>query len=560
MTVTVESLAADLDTAWLILTGSLVFFMHCGFTMLECGAVRTKNVSNIIFKTTVDVLVAAIGYWCWGWAIAYGGDFASGHTTNGFIGTTEFCITSGGDVPTNTYANWFLQFCFAVTSATIVSGAVAERINVYTYCFFSLVVSTFIYPVVTHWIWSKAGFLSAFNSGPGRIGTNGVIDFAGAGAVHLTGGTAALVAAAVLGPRRGRFGPRGEPLEDKIAREEVFRPHNRVLSSLGTLILWFGWYGFNCGATLALSNGAAQVAGRVAVTTTLGGAGAGLSALLLARLVLGHLDVDSALNGILAGLVSVTAACSVIEPWAAVVAGLIGGLIYFGAAQLVVAVRVDDPLQAAAVHGFCGIWGMMVVGLFASQSHLSSAYGITDPQVYGTFLGGGWEQLGVQMLAVVCIAAWSAVISAVFAIPLKMFGIFRVPAEVEENGLDSSQHGGSVYEATMLGKPVVRKRFHHHRSKDDSADMMPGQDSGYPTYDGIGGDAFDSHPDSNRGVYDAANSEPYADSGLYPEVMMPYSSRGNASNVYYTHSTISPTPNFFYPGDTGHSGYSAPNW
>ena len=135
---------------------------------------------------------------------------------------------------------------------------------------------------------------------------------------------------------------------------------------------------------------------------------------------------------------------------------------------------MDDPLQAAAVHGFCGIWGMMVVGLFASQSHLSSAYGITDPQVYGTFLGGGWEQLGVQMLAVVCIAAWSAVISAVFAIPLKMFGIFRVPAEVEENGLDSSQHGGSVYEATMLGKPVVRKRFHHHRSKDDSADMMPG--------------------------------------------------------------------------------------
>ena len=448
-----DTLAEDLNTGWILLCGSLVFFMQCGFTMLECGAVRTKNVSNIIFKTTIDILLAIIGFWICGWGFAYGGDTANaavpGHTAqNPFIGSGEFCLVSSGDPPTSVYALWFFQWAFSATAATIVSGAVAERIQVTAYGFLSFAMTGLIYPVVVHWVWSTAGFLSAFNSDAGsRVGRNGMLDFAGSGVVHVTGGTASLVISAILGPRRGRFVPFSahETVDAMAKREALFRPHNRVLASLGTLILWFGWYGFNCGSTLGLANGASQVAAKVAVTTTLSAASSGLVAILVGRWVHGHLDIDCLLNGVLAGLVSITAGCSLVEPYAALCIGLVGGLAYIFFTRACIAMHVDDPLQASAVHGACGIWGCFAVGLLATQANLSRAYG-HDTGAYGLFYGGGWEQLGVQCLGILCIIVWVAVMSALLALTLKIAGMLRVDAETEELGLDSCEHGGHVYD------------------------------------------------------------------------------------------------------------------
>jgi|UniRef100_A0A7S4G8R3 Amt family ammonium transporter len=447
---TVASNAQDLTNIWILLCGFLVFFMQCGFTMLECGAVRSKNVSNIIFKTTIDACMAALGYWLFGWGFAYGGDMTNtGVKPNGFIGVGEVCLTSSGIPSRDVYVSWFFQWTFTAAAATIVSGAVAERITVLSYTIFSFLMSTVIYPVVVHWIWSVHGWLSAFNASPvGRLGTNGMLDFAGSGVVHLTGGMASLVGAAILGPRKGRYGPKGEHLDEKKAREEIFRPHNRALCCLGTLVLWFGWYGFNCGSTLAASSGASYIAARVAVTTTLSAGLGGISALLTGLVVFRHLDIDALLNGVLAGLVSITAPCSLVEPWAAVVIGLIGGWLYVVSSQAINKIEIDDPLHASSVHGTCGVWGCIAVGLFATESNLANAYGLTT-QVYGLFYGGGWEQLGIQLIGVICIMAWVGCLTALFFFIFKAGKILRVPPHVEDMGLDSSEHGGAVYSSAQ---------------------------------------------------------------------------------------------------------------
>eukprot|EP00668_Euglena_longa_P044624 GGOE01060005.1.p1 GENE.GGOE01060005.1~~GGOE01060005.1.p1 ORF type:complete len:529 (-),score=109.65 GGOE01060005.1:1134-2690(-) len=439
----VTQLTKDMDTMWVLCTAFLIFFMQCGFTMLECGSVRTKNVSNIIFKVTIDAVLSIVGYWMFGWGFAYGGDY-TGSGGNQFIGYGEVCLVSAGYPPPNIYANWFFQWAFVATAATIVSGAVAERINIYAYSVFSFIMTSFIYPVVSHWIWSTKGWLSTTNTA--HFGTNGAFDIAGGGVVHLTGASASVVGCIILGPRRGRFGPRNEPMEDKIAREELFRPHNRVLFALGALILWFGWYGFNCGSTLAVSGGKGYLAGMVAVNTTLAGAGAAITALVLSRFMLGHLDVDSLLNGLLAGLVSITAPASLVEPFLALIIGMVGGVIYFWLARLFVWLRIDDPLQAGAVH-LCGAWALFSVGIFTSSRNMEWTFPhLVGSKSYGLFTGGGWEQLGLQCLAILCIMAWTMSVSGAIFLIMRLLGVLRVPASVEEDGLDTSLHGGSVYD------------------------------------------------------------------------------------------------------------------
>jgi Amt family ammonium transporter len=434
---------ADLDTLWLMLCAIVVFFMQTGFTMLECGSCRAKNVVNIVFKNSMDACCAALSWWAIGWALAYGGDTVSGGR-NVFIGGGEFFLVSSGHFPNTAFAGWFFQWAFAATTATIISGAVAERCAVGGYIIVSIAMTAVIYPVVVHWIWSGAGWLSAFcdTSAFGRVGTNGMIDFAGSGVVHLTGGVGAFVGALIIGPRRGRFGPAGESEEEKEFRETRYRPHNQVLLCTGTLILWLGWYGFNAGSTLMLSGNASLIAAKVCVTTTLAAGCGGITTVLMSRIFMGHFDVNYMMNGILGGLVSVTAPCSVVEPWAAAVIGAIGGVVFYGYARLLLKLKIDDVLCASGVHGACGIWGVIAVGLFCTKENLISAYGVSDPTVYGLFYGGGGEQLGVQLLGVFAIMVWVGLMSALVFGVLKVTGLLRVKAEEEDMGLDRSEHGG----------------------------------------------------------------------------------------------------------------------
>eukprot|EP00667_Euglena_gracilis_P003127 EG_transcript_3134 len=437
-------LAAEVDAAWALSMGILVFFMQCGFTMLEAGSVRTKNVTNIIFKNMADLILSSIGYWMFGWGVAFGGDHRGVRST-GFMGEGEVCLVSSGYPAGTLYPYYFFHFAFAATATTIVSGAVAERVTTIAYGSFAFTMASFIYPVVAHWVWSTSGWMSPFNPGSNRLGDNGALDFAGGGAVHLVGGTAALVGAIIIGPRRGRFGPPGEPLADAIARANNFKPHNRVIFSLGTLILWFGFYGFNCGSTLAVSNGKIYLAAKVALNTTLAGAGASIAAAVLSRLINKHIDIDSVMNGTIAGLASITSGASLMEPYLGLITGIVGGACYFGFAHLLIWLRVDDPIQATAVHFAGGAWALFATGLFASSRDIELNYGFR-PTSYGLFVGGGWQQLGLQCLEIVCIVAW------VSAWAVTIFGLFRlcrllrVPREVENAGLDQSLHGGAVYD------------------------------------------------------------------------------------------------------------------
>lgn len=449
----IAALATDLNTFYLIWAAVLVFFMQAGFGLLEAGSIRSKNVSNILFKNAVDASIGALMFWLVGYGLAYGGDLTSSTFRNPFIGTGEFALVSPrGQFTSGNYAGWLFQWSFAAAAATIVAGAVAERCQVFAYMLYSAIITGFIYPVVVHWVWSTAGWLSAFADGSQpRLGDNGMIDFAGSGVVHLTGGAAAFIGALIIGPRRGRFGPPGEDKEARNRRALAFRSHNTVYVALGVFILWVGWYGFNAGSTLAVSGGASFVAGRVAATTTLSATTACLTSLFLSRIVHGHLCIDSTLNGVLAGLVSITGPCSVVELWAAVIIGFCGAFVFFFFGLWLVKMRIDDPLNASGVHGACGIWGVLAVGLFAVPEYLNDAYGIANAQEFGLFYGGGWQQLAVQAIGALSIATWSATISGIIFGIMMLLKILRVSPEVEEAGLDITEHGGAAFDYLRTG-------------------------------------------------------------------------------------------------------------
>ena len=348
---------------------------------------------------------------------------------NGLMGTGEDTTGYGS-------ASWFFQYVFAAAAATIVSGAMAERTALSGYIIYTCVITAFIYPVVVHWGWSSDGWISAFNSvgGANTAFNNGVQDFAGSGIVHMTGGVAALVGAAVVGPRTGRFDEKKKPLP--------MPGHSSTLQVMGTFILWLGWYGFNPGSTLGLSPANyARDAARVVVTTTLSAAAGGVTVIILEKLCGDKTwNIGAVCNGILGGLVSITAGCSVLMPWASVLAGFIGGFVYFGSSKCVLKLcKIDDPLDAFAVHGACGFWGVFVVGLL---SHEMYAYGSGK----GLFYGSGTALI----TAIVCLfaeIAWVGGMSLVMFFPLKKMGILRVSAEIEAAGMDVSKHGGAAYES-----------------------------------------------------------------------------------------------------------------
>jgi len=436
--------AGNVDTFYILWAACLVFLMQAGFAMLEAGSVRSKNVRNVLLKNMLDACFGAFIWYLFGFGFASGEDADS--DTSGFIGNdaANFAL-SGFDDSASDYTadgydwiSFFFSYTFAAAASTIVSGAVAERCQLSAYIIYTCIITGFIYPVVVHWVWSGDGFLSAFNSD--HIMDAACIDFAGSGVVHMTGGIAGLVGAAILGPRKGRW-------EDPAK----FEGHSTPLQVIGTFMLWFGWYGFNCGSTLALTpDGYTLLAARVAVTTTLSAAAGGIGAMLIKKFFpkpmggTGAFEVSFTCNGILGGLVSITAGCPVISPSVSLVTGFIGAFVLHGASCLLHKLKIDDPLDAFPVHGACGFWGVLAVGLFTVEEYSYSGKPEYDA---GVFTGDGdGELLAAQIVALLIEIGWVGTLSALMFILLKVAGLLRVSAEVEEKGLDDSKHGGQAYQ------------------------------------------------------------------------------------------------------------------
>lgn len=428
-------LQTDLDTQWLMIGAILVFFMQTGFAMLEVGSVSVKNTKNILVKNIFD---AAIGAVCW-WFLGFG--FAMGPTSGHFIGNDGFFMKGelfevDGVFNAYTYGLWLFQWAFAATAATIVSGAVAERVAFGAYIVYSIVLTCWVYPIVVHWGWNTSGWASAWNSDTDFVFMGcGVIDFAGSGVVHMTGGVAALFAAAFVGPRIGRF-------QDGVTKD--LPQQSAVLQTLGTLILWFGWYGFNGASTLYIV-GYSGVAAKTMCTTTMAAATGSITVVTLGKQFTGIIDPGLANNGILAGLVGVTAGCSTCEPEGAMIIGIVAGFVYYGASSMLKKMQIDDVVDAAPVHLFCGAWGVIAAGLFATEENYNAAYYSDRSADCKGLLYGGGAQFGANFVFVLAIIVWVSINSIMLFGGLKAMKMLRVSTEVEERGMDDSKHGGMTY-------------------------------------------------------------------------------------------------------------------
>jgi Amt family ammonium transporter len=407
--------AEPLDNIWMLLSAMLVFFMHLGFAYLETGTVRAKNAQAILLK---NLIVVTVGFLMW-YFLGYG--LAFGNTAGKLLGTDSF-LTTGFEGPS--YRIWLFQGAFCATAATIVSGAMAERTQLTGFMAYTILMTALIYPVIIHVGWSGAGFLAYTNDDGEFVSTVGPAykDFAGSGLVHLVGGVGALIGAIAVGPRTGR-----------VEKPEEFAPHSVPMIVLGTLVLWMGWYGFNGGSTLAMSSAAtAYQSALVCVNTTLGAATGGLTVFLLKWKQTQKHDVAAFCNGILAGLVAVTAPCGFVDSGEAMVIGIIGGLVYLGVSNLLVKLHIDDPLDAIPVHGGCGIWGTLATGLFGGEATGGN----------GLFYGG--DQLGVQVVALLFIISWVAAFSVPTMFLLKRLNLLRASEEKELVGGDKVMHSPAV--------------------------------------------------------------------------------------------------------------------
>lgn len=394
---------------WFLIGAALVFWMQAGFAMVEAGFTRAKNTGNILMKNLMDFCIGTVVFILVGFGLLLGEDMM------GLIGKPGFDIFS--NYANFDWSNFVFNLVFCATTATIVSGAMAERTKFLSYCVYSAVISAVIYPIEAHWIW-----------GGGWLSQLGFHDFAGSTAIHMVGGIAALVGAAMLGPRIGKF---VKDKSGKITKVNAFPGHNLPLGCLGCFILWFGWYGFNGAAATSV-----EQLGSIFLTTTVAPAVATVVCMIFTWIKYGKPDVSMCLNASLAGLVAITAPCDVTDCFGAICIGAVSGvLVVFGVWLLDNVLRVDDPVGAVAVHCLNGIWGTIAVGLFAT----TSAPG--NDSVVGLFYGGGFTQLGIQLLGFVSVASWAAVtIFIAFTIIKKTIGL-RVSEEEEIVGLDSCEHG-----------------------------------------------------------------------------------------------------------------------
>lgn len=394
---------SSVDTIWVLLGAVLVFFMQAGFAMVETGFTRAKNAGNIIMKNLMDFALGTIVFWLIGFGLMFAGD-------GPLIGGLDFFIQGnyGGSYPSSAYI--IFQTVFCATAATIVSGAMAERTKFSAYCLYSILISLFVYPISGHWIW-----------GGGWLAELGFHDFAGSTAVHMVGGIAALIGAAILGPRIGKY--------DRDKKPKAILGHSLTLGALGVFILWFCWFGFNGCSTVSMTgDDSIQSAANIFVTTNMAAASATVAVMCITWIRYKKPDVSMTLNGSLAGLVAVTAGCDLVDPFGAFLIGLIAGfVVVFGIEFVDKKLHVDDPVGAIGVHGCCGAAGTLMVGLFATDG--------------GLFYGGGFHFLGVQALGVVSVAAWVSIcMLIIFTLIKKTIGL-RVSETEELDGLDIHEHG-----------------------------------------------------------------------------------------------------------------------
>jgi len=442
-----DSLASGIDTFYLIFAGALVYFMQTGFAMLCAGSVRAKNVKNIVLWNLLDSCGGGIMFWTCGYAFAYGGDDKTKGVT--FIGNEGFFLASDNVQ----YEMFFFQFAFACALSSIVAGTIAERCKMTAYLGYSTFLVGFVYPVVAHAFWSPNGFLA--NNSRDPLWGSGAIDLAGSGPVHMTGGVTALVAAIILGPRIGRFYDRNG---NALAEPHDFPPHSVALQFLGTFCLWFGWYGFNPGSVLLISSeGMGDVASLVTVNTTLGACAGALSAMFTSTFFSERktgtvsYDLGYTMNGCLTGLVAITAGCATVEPWAAVVIGVVAGWLYLLGSKLLVKMRIDDAVDAIPVHMVGGAWGVISTGLFTSNGRRAMAFGSADHGGWFYEWGNGsgdFTLLGIQILAVLFIIGWTTVMMGLFFLALNFFNLLRIDPLEEEAGMDISRHNGPAYDMT----------------------------------------------------------------------------------------------------------------
>ena len=396
--VSADDVDSKLNDFILVAAAALVFFMQAGFAFLGAGLIRSKNTVNYMTKSFLDFCIASLGFWAFGYALMMGGGAASG-----IIGLEGFFLLDFEDTD---LVAWFFQMVFAGTAATIIAGAVAERTKINAYFAYSFIVGALVYPIYGHWAWSDEGWLTQI--GPGFA------DYAGSGVVHMIGGFLALAGAFVVGPRKG------------FREGEDLKGHNMPYVVIGTFILFFGWFGFNINSdSLGLN----------AVNTLLAGAAGAVSAIYIAMIRTGKADIEMGANGALAGLVGITAGCAYVDPWAAVVIGLLAGVIMIAGVHVVkLVLKVDDPVGAISVHGICGAWGLLAVGIFATGHN----------DVEG-LIAGNVEQLVPQIIGLLVAAAWGLGAGFILFKALDMTMGLRASEEEEMQGLDIPEHGRSAY-------------------------------------------------------------------------------------------------------------------
>lgn len=398
--------ARAIDTMWVLLCTILVFFMQAGFALVEVGFTRAKDAGNIMMKNIVDFLAGSTIFWVFGYTLMFGADMG------GFMGLPDWAFSGiyGNAVPDKAMLMFYTVF--AATAATIVSGAMAGRTKFSSYIIISIIISAVIYPIQGHWIW-----------GGGWLGQLGFHDFAGSTAVHSVGGWAGLIGATVIGPRLGKYA------DGKV---RVFPGHNIILGGLGVFILWLGWFGFNAGAQHAITGENAERVAHIFLTTNLAAVAGGIATMAVSWIKYGKPDLSLTLNGILGGLVAVSAGCDIVTPAGAYIIGMVAGIILPFAVEFIdKTLKIDDPVGAISVHGVCGILGTLLVGVFAANG--------------GMLYGGGTSLLVAQLIGAISVGAWTVAVSYILFKVIKAATGLRVSRQEEIDGLDIHEHGQTAY-------------------------------------------------------------------------------------------------------------------